>query len=143
MTKPVIYLIGSLANARIVAVGNVLRAAGYDAFNSWFSPGPEADLRWKSYEEASGRTYTQALKGYAAQHIFEFDHHHIQRADIGVILAPCGKSGWVEGGYMVGTGKPVFMCLDGINPEKWDVMAVFFTDVFNTVGELIEGLPHA
>ena len=56
--------------------------------------------------------------------MFEFDHHHIDRADIGVLIMPAGKSGHLELGYMIGQGKPCFIYFEE-EPERWDVMYQF------------------
>lgn len=119
-----IYIIGSLRNRELVIeVGNKLRAIGIEGFDDWISPGPEADDKWKEYEEARGHTYLEALNGWAAKHVFEFDHFHLNRCDGAILLPPAGKSCHLEFGYMVGTGKPGWVLLD--NPERWDVMYQF------------------
>ena len=68
-----IYLIGSLRNPQVPLLGAELRKQGFDVFDDWYAAGPEADDKWREYEEDRGRTYPQALTGYAAQHTFEFD----------------------------------------------------------------------
>lgn len=105
-SRGVIYLIGSLRNPLIPQVGNALRAAGFDAFDDWHGAGPTADDEWQRYEKARGRTYQEAIRGYAARQIFGFDRKHLNRAN-GVLLAlPAGKSGHLEFGYAIGRGKP-------------------------------------
>jgi hypothetical protein len=52
---------------------------------------------------------------------------------------PAGKSGHLELGYFVGTGKPGFIYFDAV-PDRYDVMHQFATDVFSSDEELIEGL---
>jgi nucleoside 2-deoxyribosyltransferase len=124
-----IYLIGSLRNKMIPTVANSLENLGFDVFDDWFSPGPEADDWWRTYENSRGRTYGDALKGHAATHIYEFDKHHIDRCDIAVLSMPAGKSGHLELGYMLGQGKPGFIVFDE-EPERWDVMYKFATGIF-------------
>lgn len=87
----------------------------WEIFDDWYSPGPEADDFWKTYEQGRGRSYSEALKGYAARHIFEFDKHHIDSADAGILVCPAGKSGHLELGYMIGQGKPGYILL---NPDE-------------------------
>jgi len=102
-----IYLIGSLRNReQVQKVANLLRDQGYDVFDDWLAPGPEADDKWKEYEEGRGHSYEQSLKGWAADHVFNFDLHHIRRSDIGILVMPCGKSGHLELGYMLGVPEP-------------------------------------
>jgi nucleoside 2-deoxyribosyltransferase len=134
-------LIGSLRNEKVPETANILEAEGFEAFDSWFSPGPEADDFWRKYEKARGRTYAQALKSYAGQHVFEFDKYHIDRCDIGVLLMPAGKSGHLEFGYMLGTGKPGFILFEE-EPERWDVMYQFATGIFFSLEDLLKELEN-
>jgi hypothetical protein len=124
-----IYLIGSLRNPNIPSFANELRTQGFDVFDDWFAPGPETDEYWMKYEKARGRRYDEALGGYAAQHVFQFDFEHLQRAEAGVLLAPAGKSGHMELGYILGQGKKGFILFDE-EPERWDVMLNFASGVF-------------
>lgn len=133
------YIIGSLRNENIPTISVKLREeTGYEIFDDWFSPGPKADDYWKAYEEARGRNYKEALHGYAAKHVFEFDKYHIDRADFGILILPAGKSGHLELGYMIGCGKPGFILLDV--PDRWDVMYQFATGIFFSMEEMIEAI---
>jgi len=119
-----IYIIGSLRNRELVIeTGNKLRAIGIEGFDDWISPGPEADDYWKSYSEARGQNYLEALDSWAAQHVFEFDHFHLNRCDGAILLPPAGKSCHLEFGYIIGKGKPGWILLD--NPDRFDVMYQF------------------
>lgn len=138
MTK-MIYVVGSLRNENIPTFSNILREeTGFEVFDDWFSPGPEADDFWKKYEEARGRTYEEALSGWAGKHVFEFDKHHIDRADIGVLIMPAGKSGHLELGYMIGRGKPTYVLMDV--QDRWDVMYQFATGVLFNMEDLVKEL---
>ena len=55
--KKVVYMIGSLRNENIPEMGNKIRELGFEVFDDWFSPGPEADDFWRKYEKARGSTY--------------------------------------------------------------------------------------
>jgi nucleoside 2-deoxyribosyltransferase len=134
-----IYLIGSLRNPMVPEVGRRLREAGYDAFDSWFAAGPEADDYWLKYEKDKGVHFLDALYDYAAQHVFEFDLKHLQRCDAAILVLPAGKSGHLELGFMAGQGKPTFILFDK-EPERWDVMYNFASMVYTDVNKLIEGL---
>jgi hypothetical protein len=133
------YLIGSLRNPQIPVIGNKLREAGYEVFDEWMAAGPEADDCWQEYSDSRGHSYKEALKGYAAQHVFEFDLHHLNRCDAAILVLPAGKSGHLELGYMAGKGKPTYILFDKV-PERYDVMYNFATDVFFSVEEMIKGL---
>ena len=120
-----VYLIGSLRNERIPVIANELREMGLDVFDDWFAPGPEADDFWRDYAKKRGLSYAEALEGYAARHVFEFDKSHIDDSDVGVLVLPAGKSGHLELGYMLGCGKPGFVFFPDGEPERWDVMYQF------------------
>ena len=111
-----------------------------EVFDDWFAAGPEADDCWRSYEKAKGHTYPEALKGYAANHVFDFDLHHLKRVDGAVLVYPAGKSAHLELGYVAGQGKPTFILLDQ-EPDRFDVMLQFATGgIYYTVEELIASL---
>lgn len=140
--RKVIYLIGSLRNDEVTELANWLEGeADYEVFTSWHAAGPEADDKWKEHEIARGRTYKQALAHYAAQHVFHFDKHHIERADAALLMLPAGKSGHMELGFALGRGTPGFILLKDV--ERWDVMYCFATGVTEDRNELLEMLKRS
>lgn len=135
-----IYLIGSLRNPEVPKLAQLLRADGHNVFDDWYAAGPEADDKWREYEMARGRSYTDALNyGHAARHVFEYDRSHLDRCEVGVLLLPAGRSGHLELGYMLGQGKPGYILLDG-EYDRWDVMYKFATAVFENGLDLMEAL---
>lgn len=135
-----IYLIGSLRNPRVPEIAAKLRDAGHVVFDDWFAAGPEADDWWQKYEIARGHNFKEGLAGYAAHHVYNFDKHHLDTNDIAVLILPAGKSGHLELGYMIGTGKPGYILFDDIMPDRWDVMYLFASKVFFKINDLIEEL---
>jgi hypothetical protein len=131
-----LYLIGSLRNPRVPEIAAELRKLGLDVFDDWFAAGETADDSWRDYEKARGHDFRTALRGYSARHVFEFDKHHLDNCDIGVLVMPAGKSGHLELGYLAGQGKPTYILLDG-EPERYDVMYQFATDVFTSLEDLL------
>jgi len=131
-----LYIIGSLRNDNIPKVGEEIRSLGIDVFDDWFAAGPEADDFWKKYEQARGRTYREALEGYAAKNVFAFDQHHLDRCDAVLLVLPAGRSGHMELAYSLGRNKPGYILID--DPERWDVMYRFATRVFMNKEEMIE-----
>ena len=131
-----IYVMGSLRNPKVVDVTVELEQAGYEVFSEWYGTGPEADDFWQKYEKARGRSYMQALKGWAARNIFEFDKFHLDRCDAGILVYPAGKSAHIELGYLIGRGKPAYILLDG-EPERYEVMANFATGVYLDLKEIM------
>lgn len=135
VSKKVIYLIGSLRNDKIPEIGEILRRCGFEVFNDWHSAGPEADDYLRDHFKYRKMSHKEALHSYPAKHIFEFDKRHLDRADIGVLVMPAGKSGHLELGYMIGQGKPGYILYDEV-PERIDIMHNFAKDVFFDIDEL-------
>lgn len=140
MTKTV-YLIGSLRNPEIPKIAETLRQkTSFEIFDDWFSAGEHADDAWRDYEKARGHTYQEALESPSAKHVFGFDTFNLNRSHAGVLVYPAGKSGHLELGYLVGTGKPGFILLDGV-PDRFDVMKQFATGgVYTSVEDLSDAL---
>jgi hypothetical protein len=136
--RMILYLIGSLRNPQVPIVAEQLRTAGHEVFDDWFAAGPEADDKWRDYERQRGHSYIEALAGFAAEHVFYFDLRHLTRCEAAVLLLPAGRSGHLELGYFLGTGKPGYILLD--DPERWDVMYKFADGVFYDIQELIHVL---
>jgi hypothetical protein len=131
MTK-LIYLIGSLRNPAVPYLGATLRTIGFDVFDDWHGAGPEADDKWKEYEETRGRSYSKK---------------HLDMADIAVLVLPAGKSGHLELGYMCGQeDKKAFILFPDGEPERWDVMYQFadgvYFDTEHLVGHLTDLLDN-
>ena len=137
--KPLIYLIGSLRNPEIPHIGIKLRDAGFDVFDDWWSASPDADDWWQEHETLKGSTYREALYGPHAISVFEFDRKYLYQADIAVLVMPAGRSGHIEYGHMTGHNKPCYVLFTG-EPDRYDVMYRFGTDIAFSVTELIEVL---
>lgn len=132
-----VYLIGSLRQPeRVQAVAKTYREQGWDVFDDWLAAGPEADDYWQKYENNRGRGVKEALKGYAARHVYNYDKSHLERCGMGLLVLPAGKSGHLELGYLIGRGKPGFILLDG-EPERFDVMYNFADAIFTNIDEAI------
>jgi hypothetical protein len=133
-SSKVLYIIGSLRNKRIPELAKKIREEnpGVEVFDDWYSAGPEADDYWKAYEQGRGRTYSEALEGYAARHVFEFDKSHLDRSTHILLVLPAGKSGHMEimyGAYGVGAE-----CAILLDPEdiRWDVMYQFIPTILES-----------
>lgn len=132
----VVYLIGSLRNAEVPKIANVLRReTEWEVFDDWYAAGPEADDKWREYEIAKGHSYIEALRGHAARNVFQFDKRHLDRADAVILVLPAGKSGHLELGYSLGRGRRGYVLLD--NPDRWDVMYQFATLVTDKLEDII------
>jgi hypothetical protein len=134
----VLYLIGSLRNPRVPELAKRLRKElpDVEVFDDWYSAGFEADDMWKTYEQGRGRDYQQALAGYAAKHVWEFDKHHLDRASHVLLVLPAGKSGHMEVMYgRYGVRAETAILLD---PEdcRWDVMYQFIPTILSNDNDI-------
>lgn len=131
-----LYVIGSLRNPEVPKIAQAIRTkCNIEVFDDWYAAGPEADDYWRDYEKSRGHSYEEALKGYAARHVFSFDKHHLDTADAALLVLPAGKSGHLELGYVAGQGKPAFILLD--DPERWDIMCQFASVVTPSLDEIV------
>lgn len=136
-TKTHVYLVGALKNPDIPYLGKTLREEGYEVFAEWHNPGPEADMYWQEHEKLKGSSYKEALAGSHVENVFYYDQTYIDLSDIVVLVMPAGRSGHLELGYAVGSGKKTFILLDK-EPERYDVMPRFSDAICNSVSELLE-----
>ena len=112
---------------------------GVEVFDDWYAAGPEADDYWKKYEQERGRSYDEALEGYAARNVYAFDKRHIDASTDVVLVLPAGKSGHLEFGYSIGQGKKGHILLEP-DTDRWDVMYQFATSVQHDLDGLIKAL---
>jgi nucleoside 2-deoxyribosyltransferase len=130
-----IYLIGSLRNPEVPKAANSLREAGFEVFDDWYAAGPEADDKWRDYEQGRGHSYLEGLRGAAARNVYNFDRLHLDMADTVLLVLPAGKSGHLELGWAIGRGKKGYILLD--SPDRWDVMYQFADGVFDKLEDLV------
>jgi len=142
-----LYLIGSLRNAAVPALAERVRekAPQFEVFDDWYSAGPEADDYWKTYEQAKHGThaagYVKALSGYAAEHVFQFDKHHLDTASHALLVLPAGKSGHMEITYAAyGAGCETAILLEEGADPRWDVMYKFIPNILTSFDEVTEWL---
>lgn len=124
MRKRIIYLAGSLRNPAILETAAMLREEGHEVFDDWMAAGEKADDCWQDYEAARARPLYEALNGHHAKHAFSLDKHHLERCDTFILQLPCGKSGHLELGYCVGTGKDCHVLMLQ-EPDRFDLMYRF------------------
>ena len=133
-----VYLIGSLRNPKVPEIAKRLRQEGIEVFAEWFAAGPEADDYWKTYEQSQGFTYIEALSRPAAKNVFAFDRTNLDRSSEVVLVLPAGRSGHLELGYGIGSGKAGYILLD--DPDRWDVMYQFASGIYTDLDALINQL---
>ncbi len=132
-----IYLMGALRNPALAEAAMMLRARGLVVFDDWRGAHPDADDVWRDYERARGRDYIDALNAPFATAVFDLDRRYLDRADVGVLVLPAGKSAFAELGYLIGRGKPVYVILPE-EPDRWDFMLKFATHIYPSMTALME-----
>lgn len=142
-----LYLIGSLRNQAIPTLAARLRKSRpeFEIFDDWFAAGPEADDYWKTYEQGKAGTdsaaYVSGLNGYAADHVFQFDKHHLDTSSHALLVLPAGKSGHMEimyAAYGVGANTAILL-EEGVDP-RWDVMYKFIPNILTSFSDVEEWL---
>jgi len=142
--ETVVYIIGALKNWKVIDLANKLSKEfpKCEFFCSWITPGPEADEYLRKYGKKRGLNYKETLQDWGARHVFNFDKTHLNRADMVIMLMPCGKSGHLELGYCIGRGKLGYVLFPK-EPKRIDVMYQFATDLFFSTDDLIKELRKA
>jgi hypothetical protein len=133
-----LYLIGSLRNERIPELANKIRKDNPDVevFDEWYSAGPRADDHWKDHQRSKGLSYQEALRGYAAKNVFNFDRRHLDRSTHALLVLPAGKSGHMEIMYAAyGVGAKTGILLEE-EDVRWDVMYQFIPTILNSDKEI-------
>jgi hypothetical protein len=133
MDKPeYVYVASSWRCALQPAVVQVLKAAGIDCYDFRDSEG----FSWKDVDiwtPCSSEAYFEAIGKERAERGFQRDMEALDRADLVVLVMPCGNSAHLELGYAVGKGKRTIILLDGgslFEPDLMWKMADVITDNF-------------
>lgn len=123
---PYVYVASSWRCEMHKAVVATLKACNVDHYDFRNPPGgagfgwsevmPTFDIDAQLVDETeylAGLEHPRALEGFAA------DFEAMQRADIFVLVLPCGRSAHLELGWAVGAGKRTAILLDGpmVTPE--------------------------
>ena len=112
-----VYVASSWRNAAHPGVVETIRAAGIEAYDfrhpaegdegfAWSSIDPEWQS-WTAREYVAALDHPLAVKGYA------LDFDAMDRANIFVLVLPCGRSAHLELGWAVGAGKRTAILLNG------------------------------
>lgn len=146
MTKPAytkpIYLAGSLRNEDMMKHLHTLNEYRFpNVFMDWYAAGPKADDHWREYWQEQGVGYREALGKPNSINTYMFDKKHIDASDIMILAAPAGKSGHMELGYAIGSGKiGIYFFPEEPKEDRWDIMLQFATHICIGYGELIKTL---
>jgi nucleoside 2-deoxyribosyltransferase len=137
-----IYLASSWRNDRQPTILKLLRENGFEVYDfrdpeygfRWSSIDPNW-LNWTPEQFMKHVKHTKALKG------FEKDFDAMLRADVCVLLLPCGRSAHLEAGWFIRAGKPVHFLLsnEAFEPE---LMYNLATGIHSTTESLIFSLKN-
>src|SRR4051794_23716790 len=104
-----IYVASSWRNTRQPEIVRLLREAGHDAYD--FRQ-PSATQHGFAWSEVDGnwlawtpKQFRQALSHPAARRGYELDMDALSKADVTVLVLPCGRSAHLELGFAVGAGQ--------------------------------------
>lgn len=108
-----IYVASSWRNEYQPAVVEVLKNQGHDVYD-FRNPCPGNNgFAWSDidpdWEQWSTEEYISALKHPIAEAGYKHDFEAMKRADVCVMVLPCGRSANTEAGWMKGAGKKVYI----------------------------------
>lgn len=143
-----IYLASSWRNTHHANVLDMLRTGGHEVYD-FKNPAPgKSGFSWKQTINRpidDGDDLLEALAHPRAVEGFQYDFDAMKRADMCVLLLPCGNSAHLEAGWFAGAKKPVaVLCAELREPELMykltDVAGK--TPLFVSPGALMAHLYH-
>ena len=134
-----IYVASSWKNEAQPRIVRLLRGAGHEVYDfrhpteagdgfSW----AEIEREWAAWSPGQ---FLAALDHPAAVRGFQHDFEALQNADTGVLVLPCGKSAHLEAGYFAGSGKRLFILMQG--QDTPELMYKLATKVCTSEEELL------
>lgn len=135
-----LYVASSWRNAIQPYIVHLLREAGHDVYD-FRNPGPgQHGFAWSEIDHAwemwSPQEFRQALQHPIAQAGFASDHNAMDAADGCVLVLPCGRSAHLEAGEFPGSGRPLWILLDG--PTEPELMYLSATGIALDPLELVQ-----
>ena len=119
---------------RIVAF---LREREHEVYD-FRNPERKTDFRWSqisgNWEKMETDEYLDALEHPLVEAEFRSDFDAMRRADICVLVLPCGASAHSEAGWMKGTGKKVIVYQN--RSQRPELMYKLFDGIFPTVADV-------
>ncbi len=129
-----IYVASSWRNPRQPDVVKALREDGHEVYD-FRNPAPgDQGFKWSdidpAWENWGPVEFCRALEHPTAEDRFAKDMGALDRADVVVLVMPCGRSSHLELGYGAGAGKHTAILLDESGePELMYKMAAVFVDL--------------
>ena len=138
-----IYAASSWRNFRYDEVVSNIKDAGFNVYDFRNPPDNKAAFHWTAidpnWEGWDAQKFRESIKHPIAQRGFISDKTGMDWANTCVLILPSGKSSHLEAGYMVGQGKPLFILLDGGEPElTYSLAAKLCISIDELISELKE-----
>lgn len=132
-----IYVASSWRNNIQPSVVERLRLEGYDVYDFRHPVSGDDGFHWSeidpAWESWTSQQFTEALNHQQAERGFKYDFEALARADVVLLVMPCGRSAHLELGWAVGAGKKTIILLASGEPELMykmvDYLATSIDDV--------------
>ena len=109
-----IYVASSWRNLLQPTVVAALRKDGHDVYD-FKNPPNKSGFNWKEidpdWQAWKPEQYIQALEHPLSEEGFESDMSALERAEVVVLVLPCGASAHAEAGWAAGAGKDVIVLI--------------------------------
>lgn len=136
-----VYVATSWRNPHQPEVVKALQGEGYDVYD-FRNPAPgdngfhwsEIDPDWQQW---TPEQFAEALDHPIAQAGFITDMMALEKADVCVLVMPCGRSAHLEMGYAIGTGKLTIILSSDGEPELMYKMAGNFVHSIEQVMHIL------
>lgn len=112
-----IYVASSWRNPYHQSLVDDLRKVGHEVYDFRNPTHADASFNWADviddFRGSSGVNLLGALTSPIPQKAYTFDKVALDWADTCILLLPCGRSAHLEAGYMIGSGKPTLIVMQG------------------------------
>ena len=136
-TMAKVYVASSWSNEYQPRIVAFLREREHEVYD-FRNPERKTDFRWSqisgNWEKMETDEYLDALEHPLVEAEFRSDFDAMRRADICVLVLPCGASAHSEAGWMKGTGKKVIVYQN--RSQRPELMYKLFDGIFPTVADV-------
>ena len=137
-----IYVASSWRNTYQSEVVNVLRKHGFDVYDFKNPKKGDNGFHWSEIDPEwlnwSPDNYIKALSHPIAESGFKSDLDAMEKADICILVLPCGRSAHTEAGWMKGVGKRVYIYVP--EPSEPELMYKIYDGVYSSLEEIIRDI---
>ncbi|HZY71324.1 MAG TPA: hypothetical protein VFF67_10165 [Thermoplasmata archaeon] len=137
-----IYIASSWSNVVQPIVVQLLRDIGHEVYDFRHPAAGDDGFHWRQVGlEGTGVGRDELVRGLShplAEAGFEKDFGAMQRADVCVLVLPCGRSAHAEAGWFAGQGRPVHVVWP--TEDRPDLMLKMFTAIHRNLQSLVEAL---